>query len=234
MAVSSSKWSGGMGLWRMFVLVLLTHQPVHHWFLSQHCYYCCRRGEANSSRYGSAAPSFPPPHICDPGASPSLTSSLHHHPALPQTSTHTHTHTLVHAQTAIVRAHKFSWWSTRSGGLILKWMSTVKGTDYSAGKFICLSKRRQLKHGWVFRRQGGLSLMGKGIKSKKESLLPSDTSSCSLRANNKTHSHSSCILTLRHSQPEQFVFVALVKWTFQLDAEIYWIFEADNNIYTWE
>lgn len=66
----------------MFVLVLLTHQPVHHWFLSQHCYHCYRNG--------SAAPGFPPPHICDPGTSPSLTSSLHHHPALPQAFAHTH------------------------------------------------------------------------------------------------------------------------------------------------
>lgn len=66
----------------------------------------------------------------------------------------------------------------------------MTGTDYSAGKFICLSKRRQLKHGWVFRRQGGLSLMGKGVKSKRESLLQSDTSSCSMRANNKTHTHT--------------------------------------------
>lgn len=204
MAVSSSKWSRGMGLWRMFVLVLLTHQPVHHWFLSQHCYCCCRCGEANSSRYGSAVPSFPPPHICDPGASPSLTSSLHHHPVLPQTSAHT----LVRARTAIVRAHKFSWWSTRGGELILKCMSTVTGMDYCAGEFIFLSERKQLKHGWVFSRQGGLSLMGKRVKSKKENLFPSDIS-CSLRANNKTHTPSSCVLTLRHTQREHSLFLLL-------------------------
>lgn len=153
MAVSSSKWSGGMDLWRMFVLVLLTHQPVHHRFSSQHCYRCCRR-------YGSAAPSSPPTTYLWPG---NLSIPHFFTPSSSSAATNIHTHT--HRR----QTYKFSWWSTRGGELILKWMSRVTGLDYSAGKFIFLSMGKQLKHRRFF--QGGLSLMGR-VKSQKESLFP--------------------------------------------------------------
>lgn len=83
MAVSSSKWSGGMDLWRMFVLVLLTHQPVHHRFSSQHCYRCRRR-------YGSAAPSSPPTTYLWPG---NLSIPHFFTPSSSSAATNIHTHT---------------------------------------------------------------------------------------------------------------------------------------------
>lgn len=59
--------------------------PSLPFFLSQQrrCCRLCR--EANSSRHGSAAPSFPSPHICNQGAAPPYpapTPSLHHRPRL--------------------------------------------------------------------------------------------------------------------------------------------------------
>lgn len=196
-AVNSSKWSGRTGLWRMFVLALLTHRRVHHWFLSQHCYSFCRC----PLRFSSVDFS-PPTAIRDPGAAPSLASPLHHHPL--QTSPRAQSHRRPESNSANAKMCRCS---TR-GGADIKMDGRGDRHGLQHWQVYLFVKEEAIKHGWVFRRQGGLSLTGKWVKSKNVSLLLRDISSCCPRANNKTHTDSfSCsILTLRLTQQEKSLF----------------------------
>lgn len=132
-AVNSSKWSGRTGLWRMFVLALLTHRRVHQWFLSQHCYSFCRC----PLRFSSVDFSPPPQSATRELLHPSLLHSIIIRCKRP------HVHKVIDAQKATVRMQKCVDVAPEVER-ILKWMGAVTGMDYNTGKFICLSKRKQL------------------------------------------------------------------------------------------
>lgn len=146
---------------------------------------------------------FPPPTaIRDPGAAPSLASPLHHHPL--QTSPRAQSHRRPESNSVNAKMCRCS---TR-GGADIKMDGRGDRHGLQHWQVYLFVKEEAIKHGWVFRRQGGLSLTGKWVKSKNVSLLLRDISSCCPRANNKTHTDSfSCsILTLRLTQQEKSLF----------------------------
>lgn len=155
-----------------------------------------------AARYGSAVSIFPPTAIRDPGVAPSLASPLHHHPL--QTSPRAQTHRRPSSNSTNAKMCRCS---TR-GGADIKMDGCGDRHGLQHWQVYLFVKEEAIKHGWVFRRQGGLSLTGKWVKSKNVRLLLSDISSCCPRATNKTHTDSrSCsILTLRLTQQEKSLF----------------------------
>lgn len=129
-AACSSERSGRTGPWLTFVLALLTHHPVHHWFFE------------SALLHAAAARPIPPAtvqrrRICDPGAAPSFTP---HSITIQRSlaSTHTPTHTLTAAVQTQLMEHPGCAAGIKMDG------HTAASVDCDAGKCICLSKRKQL------------------------------------------------------------------------------------------
>lgn len=132
--ICGSKWSGGMGLWRMFVLVVLTHQPRPSLAFESALLPVppLRRGQFLPLRFNSAE--FSPRDVSVTREPPSIP---HFFTPSSSSAATTHPHTLVHMHRRRQHGRTLSVDGAPGvEGWFLKWMGTATGMDYTT-LFVC-------------------------------------------------------------------------------------------------